>query len=452
VYLPTCILVPTETSHPPEDTLTDLHDTSAFVVEMGTKCSISTPERGLLNLPREVRDLIHEYVLVRGVISIECAMTKTSSAQSSDYSKEISGACYSLRAPRIQRRLWSLPGFDLDQNDLDNDQYLPSTVYMTYQYARASKDGIASRSSVGSMISLASADSGLSTYRVGNGLDLKWLQVCRQVYEEASRIFYGQNIFSFTGDFRIPTAFAFLCDRPAASLRRIAALELALMEDTNMSGTSQAHYPIIRRATDSLVLQYAYHYFTELCTLLSTSRMRLRKLYLSVETMSTPRVGPDDLMYSFRTEMEDIRGQDPRPLWLDPLLNIEDLELVELYWAFRQPRLLRMSQTTALIRKHTLVETPRNFPVDGMTTTKLHDTPLEFRALQLPQDGPDIVSGGTRKWRYYSLHGEELKLLRREEENVPMTANQYSSLPKHLDWAFELYRDMWLFHCTLRHV
>lgn len=436
----------------PEDTLTGLYNTSAFIFEMGNERSISTPKRGLLDLPREVRDLIHEYVLLRDVIAIECAMTKTSSTQSSVYSEEVSAACYPLRAPRIHRRLWSLPGFDLDQDDLDNDQYLPSTVHMTYQYARASKDGVALRSSVGPTSSIALTDSGLSTSKTGKGLDLKWLQVCRQVYEEASKTFYGQNVFSFTGDFRIPTAFAFLCDRPAASLRRIATLELALMEDTNMSGTSQAHYPIIRRATDSLVLQYAYQYFTELCMLLSTSRMRLRKLYLSVETMSMLHDGADDLMYSFRTDKDGLRGQDPKPLWLDPLLNIEGFELVELYWSFRLPRLLRISQTTALIRKHMLAEAPNNSIVDGSTANKLHDTPLQFRALQLPQDGPDIVFGGTRKWRHYSLHGEDLRLLRREEENVPMTAKQCSSLPKHLDWATELYRDMWLFHCTLRNV
>jgi hypothetical protein len=108
--------------------------------------------------------------------------------------------------------------------------------------------------------------------------EIRALQTCKQIYSEAKRIFYGKNLFSFTADFRIPTAFAFLCDRPADSLLLIPSVELALTEKIDLS-------PTCRTSTDRFVLQFAYNPFTELCTLLSTARMRLRNLHLTIETL-----------------------------------------------------------------------------------------------------------------------------------------------------------------------
>ncbi|KAH7394114.1 hypothetical protein DE146DRAFT_616634 [Phaeosphaeria sp. MPI-PUGE-AT-0046c] len=385
-----------------------------------------TPKITILELPREVRDLIHEYVLVRGVIPIDCAATKSSLSQDSDAAHDAIRH-YSLHAPRLHRRLWSVPAFDLDLDSTADDRHKPSTVSMTYQYANYTTSG-----------------------SVVQGLNIHWMQACKQIYAEAIEVFYGHNTFSFTCDFRIPTVFAFLCDRPAVSLRYINSLELALMEDTNMRGTQQAHYPRIRRATDSLVLQYSYHYFTELCTLLSTPRIRLRKLYLSVETMFTPGfAGSDSLVNSINQEKNDLRGQKPTPLWLDPLLNIEGLELVELHWTFRLPRILRMSETATLIRQHMLDQTRKNSAPKGSNTSEVEGPALAFRALHLPGDGPDIVWGGTQKWRHYNLHGDVLELVRTEEECDASIG--FPPFPQHLDWLFKLYMDIWLFHCTLRY-
>ncbi|OAK99777.1 hypothetical protein IQ06DRAFT_222514 [Phaeosphaeriaceae sp. SRC1lsM3a] len=385
---------------------------------------------GILELPREVRDLIHEYVLVRDVIPITCAITKSSSSRDVDADNDVSSQ-YPLHTPRLHRRLWLVPAFDLDLDSTADDRHKPSTISMTYQYANCSRSSIDKPGSV------------------EKGLDIHWMQACRQIYEEAIEIFYGHNTFSFTSDFRIPTAFAFLCDRPAVSLRYIKSLELALMEDTNMRGTQQAHYPPIRRATDSLVLQYSYQYFTELCTLLSTPRIRLRKLYLSVETMYTPGVvGQDSLVDSIKQEKNDLRGQNPAPLWLDPLLNIEALELVELHWTFRLPRVLRMSQTAALVRQHMLDQTRNNNSSDASTTGEPEGPRLEFRALHLAEDGPDVFWDGTKKWSYFTLQGDVFQLLRIEEEGEVSTG--FPPLPQHLKWLFQLYMDVWLFHCTLR--
>lgn len=218
-----------------------------------------------LLLPAELRSLILEHLLVQDLISIECAVASarppTNGASEYSFEEEISKV-YPLKVLCINRRLWSVPAFDLGYTT--DSRALPSRtglrshgdaaiIHMTYQLAHHPSDTPQDR------------------------LGLNILRVSKQMYNEASEIFWGCNIFSFTSDFRIATAFAFLCDRPAASLRLIKALELALTEHNNMKGTQQAHYPVIRRSTDSEVLRYAYNHFTDLCTLLSTPRMRLHK-------------------------------------------------------------------------------------------------------------------------------------------------------------------------------
>jgi hypothetical protein len=122
-------------------------------------------------------------------------------------------------------------------------------------------------------------------------------------------------MFSFTADFSIPTAFAFLCDTPAEPFLLISSMELALTEYNNTNGTTETHYPITRRSTDSLVLQYAYNHFTELCTLLSTCRMRLQTLHLTIESLAarhhggsrSPRTNKDCLLW----EVLEITGSRP---------------------------------------------------------------------------------------------------------------------------------------------
>jgi hypothetical protein len=288
-----------------------------------------------LQLPREIRDLIYKLVLVQDGIPIECAFTKTAfpHTNGSDVSTlEHLDTSYPLRTSRVHRRIWTVPTFDV--GILKRGPNTPSTVSMTYQLAQNTEN--------------------ISQVDIG----VRLLQTCKQIYAEASKVFYGSNIFSFTADYRIPTAFAFLCDRPPRSLLLIKTLELALMEGNNMMGTSQAHYPQRRRSTDSLVLQYAYNYFTELCTLLSTSRIQLRKLYLTVETMNAPgRVPPPLCIFAHCLSYEISETASPRPWipsWLGPLLNLEGLDSTEILWISETPRLQRIADTVMIMRQNML--------------------------------------------------------------------------------------------------
>ncbi|KAF2026684.1 hypothetical protein EK21DRAFT_37592, partial [Setomelanomma holmii] len=291
-----------------------------------------------LRLPRELRDHIYTYVLVRDVIPVECAIAKIHESRTPIRSRshrqngvrppsDQIHETYPLRASRTHRRLWTVPAFDINiPYDTGRVFDASSTILMTYQIAATNLE---------------------ADYRV----DL--LKVCKQVYLEASEIFYSRNVFSFTSDFRIPCAFAFLCDRPAVSLRSIRSLELALIEVNNMRGTTPAHYPVVRRSTDCLVLQYAYQYFTELCTLLSTTRAQLRNLYLTVETLQgCNAIGPFDMASFLDREKVNTTMPEPWvPLWLEPLLKIRSLESVQICWISDQPHVRRVADTNEVVQR-----------------------------------------------------------------------------------------------------
>jgi hypothetical protein len=377
-----------------------------------------------LDLPREIRDFIYEHILVRDAIPIEYAIAKIDSS----YSRSSENLGYlamisQLRTTRAQRRLWSIPAFDMDLDYLKNETDAPRTVYMTYQIARSER--------------VASVD----------GLNLHILRVSRQVYAEASKVFYSNNIFSFTGRYRIPTAFAFLCDRPAASLRLIRSMELALMEDTNMRGTAQAHYPIIRRSTDSLVLQYAYHYFTELCTLLTTSRIQLRKLYLTIETCGV-RVSSDaDLQGSAIREKQNLKGPIEIPLWLDPLLNIEGLESIELYWISPQARILRMAHTAGKMQQQMLAKAHNNGVLEHPIR---HASPtIRFRVSHKTEHTSSLVSQDSSTWEVVLLDGDETQCVGLEEIE-PNKSSQPLELPYYVQRILEIATEAYVCCCTMK--
>ncbi|KAH3910675.1 hypothetical protein HBI56_189680 [Parastagonospora nodorum] len=384
-----------------------------------------SPERftRFLDLPRELRDCIYELILVRDVIPVECAITNTRFPQGSEEDPEYC-TIPPLRAPRAQRRLWQIPAFDMDLGYPDNDHTAPETVHMTYQISKEPE--------------LASLD----------GLNLCLLQVSKQVYTEASKIFYSNNTFSFTQDLRLPTAFAFLCDRPAASLRMVRSIELALMEDSNMRGTAQAHYPIIRRSTDSLVLQYAYHYFTELCTLLSTSRIQLRKLYLSVETCGSR--GSQDatsLQETVTWENENLNSAALETLWLEPLLKLEGLESVEIHWIFGQAHVRRMAYMAQKIQRHSLARMHEDSVSEGLAQ-RAHP-PIRITSFHKSEQGTSFVSQDPSKWEHVVLEGEEIRYVP-QEECGKNEMSQATELPRHLQWMLDIFADACVCRCTLR--
>ena len=387
--------------------------------------SVCIPTR-FLQLPREIRDLIYEHVLVRDVIPIECAITAVPanvilSQRSRTVLDEATNA-YPLKSPRTRRRLWGVPTFDCFLSSHTNRD-LPDQISMTYQIGEIS---------------------GSTTDSV---IGLQLLQACKQIYDEASKVFYSSNVFSFTADFRISTAFSFLCDRPAASLLLIRVLELGLMESNNLRGTTDAHYPIQRRSTDSLVLQFAYHHFTELCTLLSTSRMRLRKLYLTVESSNDRSHGPP-LELAVCLSLEKAKADDQQKWttsWLEPLLNIEGLDTVDLYWISDVPYLRRMANTVKLIRQNMLRRTQNDG--DGAAIGQNDDSSVfNFHVLcHYDKQTSDTVSESIKyleEWRACALDNNGVHV------NIGSEVGLFAR-PAHLKEILEGYKLAYLCHCKL---
>jgi hypothetical protein len=285
----------------------------------------------LLELPREIRDLIYGYVVVCDVIAIESAavlLDATASRSAVELDKT-----YPLRRLRAHRRVWYVPRFDIASAAYDSRDGL-TNIQMTYQLA-------------------IPADTPSS-----QKIEIRLLQTCRQIYHEARKVFYGQNLFGFTANFSVPTAFAFLCDRPAESLKLVSSMKLALVEASNLRGTMGAHYPVFRRSTDSLVLQFTYNYFTDLCTLLSTKRMDLRTLHLTISSLhqrydTAPVSAGECLLWEARMTV------GPRPWvasWIEPLLKVESLGRLHVHWTFDRPRLCRVADTISHMRRHMLAE------------------------------------------------------------------------------------------------
>lgn len=294
----------------------------------------SGPQSSLfLALPREIRDLIYHHALVRETIPINTAAINyaQTTVRSPGFRNGLMSK-YPSRFAHHYRRIWTVASFDLDVDfgtyDLMDE---PRNVQLTYQLHTSRRT--------------FSRDI----------IDIGLLQTCRQIYAEAVKIFYSRNTFTFLDD-GVPAAFAFLCDRPAASLRMISSIGLGLSEDNNMSGTSGAHYPDTRRATDNLTLQYVYHHYTDLCTLLSTSRTQLRSLSLTINNHrkyydSAPNTMEECLSWEF------VKTEQSRPFtpdWLLPLLNVQGFESIMLLWVSTRPRLRRMADTAALMRQEML--------------------------------------------------------------------------------------------------
>ncbi|KAH7095575.1 hypothetical protein FB567DRAFT_512898 [Paraphoma chrysanthemicola] len=382
----------------------------------------------LLKLPRELRDIIYAYVFDREVISIESAVTKVVYSHTSSrprtyltndrapsYANELRKE-YPLRAATLHRRIGSVPAFDVGFDSYGT----PNTVYMTYQLAKDVQE---------------------------DGVSVALLQVCKQANIEASSVFYGRSTFSFTSDFRIPCAFAFLCDRPASSLLQIRSLELALMEYCNMAGTSQAHFPVIRRSTDCLVLQYAYQYFTELCTLLSTPRVHLRELYLTVETTGrrisdSPTTLEEILDYEKRTTHMCSHGV---PSWLDPLLNIKDIEFIRVCWISNQPRAQRMTEAVTLMREHMIFKSTPDKTSSQHTEYEDRILPLRFRMVRY-DDRPSWSD-----WMHVILKDEDFAEEGEQACESCMTNKQHW-VPNHIRKALEEYSRAYICCCQLNSV
>lgn len=292
----------------------------------------------LLRLPREIRDIILSYILVTGTIPLEPAVTKAPRSRIA-VGGEV-GFCealyqqYKLTYPLDSRSTWTIPLQDLaiPEEDFQLDSI---TIFMTYQYA-----------------------SSIDRRRKRN-LGTSLLQVCKQIYVEGSEIFYGKNNFSFAHDFRIPTAAAFFRDRSATSLRLIKALELSLMdveESTPGAGDLNSY-------TGRHVLQCDYGYYTELCNLLSSPGMQLRKLSLTVETSRDYSFG-DVYPVSRALDLDGLKWSNAHGNratdivdWVHPLLNIKTLDHLSVFW-INQTHARIVGRTAALMAQHMIRSQP----------------------------------------------------------------------------------------------
>jgi hypothetical protein len=392
----------------------------------------------LLSLPAELRNLILEHVLGQDFIRIECAVASVrphaTRVLDHSFGKEILKK-YPLRVPRVNRRLWSVPAFDLEyttDNRAATRTGLPSArgeavaVHMTYQLARRASD----------------------TPQDRPGLHI--LRVSKQMYKEASEIFWGCNIFSFTSDFRIATAFAFLCDRPAASLRLIKALEIALAESNNMKGTQQAHYPVIRRSTDSEVLRYAYNHFTDLCTLLSTPRMKLQRLYLVVETLTGCSArNQDSLEEGITYERDAFRSArfEP-PSWLAPLLQIQGLQSVDLcWWMYSKLRIQRMACTAGLIKQNMLTKGRTRVTLRETSEGEYEQGPFDFRVYRNLKEPCDVSAKRQWVWDRVTLEGDDVRYLAQGSSDTDYAMVFAGDVPETMGRS--CYGQMWICLCTL---
>lgn len=382
----------------------------------------------ILQLPRELRDIIYDYALVRNIISIQSAAISVPDAahSRSPHFCRLLKKTFPFNNPLKHRRVWSIPSFDIDITFGPQDMFnVPKYVSMTYQ---------------------------LQVYdSTDRKIDIALLHTNKQIFREASEVFYGRNTFSFTGDFPLPAAFAFLCDRSPVSLRLINRIELGLTEDSNMSGTADAHYPIARRATDSLVLQFAYNHFTDLCTLLASSRMSLRRLCLRINT--TSNIWRQDRTLQSAEEWLSLEDTDVgrlpsrKPAWIGPLLQVKDLESIGVHWGSNVLRPRRLADSVSILRKF-MLKTPsssdhtvhtddafvfqlldfsnasdtneNDFFPDESTCGARHDTSLVFREYTLYNNGT------WEKSKCYDLENTAVILAHRQHlENILRSEGLY---------------------------
>lgn len=280
----------------------------------------------LLRLPREIRyaskirmitletdrrcsDHIYGYVLVYDKVSLEAGVTKAPRSRIA-VGGEI-GFSYSLyqmhelRYPLCYRSTWEIPLSDLEIPEPEFE--LDSTkVCMTYQLVPP------------------------QNRKARNKINLSLFLACKQVYFEASEVFYGKNTFSFTSDYRILTATAFFRDRPVAVLRYFRSLELHLIEvEERPPGLEAKHVGVH-------VLQFDYGSFSELCNLLSSPTMNLRHLCLSFETRWAEDLinmfSLSDLFEHDRSQVSTAEECVAAASWVKPLLNIKTLDHLSVFW------------------------------------------------------------------------------------------------------------------------
>lgn len=273
------------------------------------------PMSPFLKIPRELRNIIYTYLLTQPKICLESSVIGTTTPA---YAEMIQPDL-PPRKPRRARSTWVQNTVDyvnryVDVTPISVDCDEIVDVEVTYQVA------------LNKLISAPYLDIFLTS---------------RQIYSEAREIFYGKNIFCFSADFRIPTAFHFLKDRPSASLACIRSMELHLLEE---------YY---RDETVSVLTLYSFTFFTDLCAILASPQMRIQSFRLGIHAlaMSEQPYVPGMRLADY-LKREKTRGflLDP-PDWMQPMLEIRGLDSLTVYWdSIPVSQVLRAAKSIKIMR------------------------------------------------------------------------------------------------------
>ncbi len=401
----------------------------------------------LLQLPRELRNLIYEYLLTYDdIIPIGYAVTgvqpysssTATEAQCLEYLAKVITHC-PPRSARRRRRTWTISAKDLGLSHYGKWNFMTNfdTIQLTYQLAVSDK--IYSRQNI----------------------NLALMMVCQQLYAEASEFFYGKNTFSFTGRHNILTAFSFLSERSATALLCFQSLELAVLEKKFPTPfrpeISEIFLSKTKQPTDALFLKYGYEAFSDLCSLMA-SRMQLRKLRLIVRTYY--RNARQDHQPSRALQLQ-FEGKDSGdkgsliPYWIDPLLNIKDLEVLTVCWAFYKPQLRRMRDTVSLMRQHMLKSSKKFRPPQEALDSSPKNDAFSFRALHTnkTKERNDLLierstTRSLRWWRSYVIQDQCLKAV--PDSATLWNLDDIAARDMYLRCGWGEQRGMYIFECEMR--
>ncbi|KAF2242001.1 hypothetical protein BU26DRAFT_610379 [Trematosphaeria pertusa] len=170
------------------------------------------------------------------------------------------------------------------------------------------------------------------TYKVDRGnkrhVRPRIVLTCRQIYQEATRVFYGINTFDFED---VPAAFNFLRDRPEDAVRSIRYLQLSYRHN-NDSDQGQ---------------------FNALCALLQW-RCPLRELKLTIHTADVRKILQDE------SNLEKTQYQ-PIPAWVNQVLQVKNLHRLHVHWNFGSRKYIRTALAAARLMRSSMLQTDMAF-------------------------------------------------------------------------------------------
>lgn len=292
----------------------------------------------ILEIPPEIRELILQYLLAPDVITIQCAVIKSSEISDVvDSGHGFHENLSKITSPVKHRSKWAIPARDLKVPEFPEhgSSVGQTTVEMTYQIDP-------------------------SIRKSGQTLELQLFHVCKELYAEANISLYRKKTLSFASAFAVPAAATFFKDRSPVVLGLIQCLK-SRVQELLVSYSEKGDYP---EQDSSSVLQLAYGYYPTLCEMLASPSVNVRKLSLNIEgwamymythppslpSMEQFAAGEYTEPWSSWADM----ARDVPASWMQPLLTITGLEKISVCWAMTAPTIQREVETVVLMRQHML--------------------------------------------------------------------------------------------------